>query len=240
MAMSFVHPADDPLMRGLSDLKTGALFSLLVNVLVFLTMLTLLVMMPHMAMLETGPGMVSATGIVALLGALSLIVVMGIALLVLAILALYKFYRATGYLREYDPKRLGIGRTGIVLSLAGLGVVVIGILILALSIPASSELGVAWPIFAFLGLVIVAAVLIIVGSILFGVMVMRLGEVEVLDPGFRWAGILYVAGIILGLIPGLGIVGAILGLVSTILIYIYSKSSLETLKGGGGEMDRAS
>ncbi|MDK2373289.1 MAG: hypothetical protein QI197_07940 [Candidatus Korarchaeota archaeon] len=61
---------------------------------------------------------------------------------------------------------------------------------------------------------------------------MRLAEVKGLDPGFKWAGILYIAGVILGLIPNLGIVGTILGVVATILIYTYSKNSLEALKSG--------
>ena len=164
---------------------------------------------------------------------------MGIVILALAGLAFYKFYKATGYLKEYDAPRLGIGRTGILISLAGLGVAVIGLLVLVASV-ASIEASTRYQtfgsllglLFAIMGLLIIAAVLILIGSILFGIMVMRLGEVEGLDPGFKWAGILYIAGIILGLIPKLGIVGTILELVSAILIYTYSKNSLEALKSG--------
>ncbi len=237
--MSFEYPADDPLIRGLSDLKTGALFSLIVYALSFLVTLIVLAMMPHMTLLGMSPRMVPTTSLAAFLGALSLIVVMGIIILVLAILAFYKFYKATGHLKEYDAPRLGIGRTGILISLAGLGVIVIGFLILIASLASMGTStgyqalgGFLGSLLAFIGLIIIAAVLIIIGSILFGVMVMRLAEVDGLDPGFKWAGILYIAGVILGLIPNLGIVGTILGLVSTILIYTYSKNSLEALKGG--------
>ncbi len=240
--MSFEYPADDSLVRGLSDLKTGALFSLIAYALSFLVLLIVLAMVPHIMIPGMGPRTIPTTGLAALLGMLSLIVVMGIVILVLAVLAFYKFYKATGYLKEYDAPRLGIGRTGILISLAGLGVIFIGLLVLVASmasIGASTGYqalgGLLGPLFAMMGLVIIAAVLIIIGSILFGIMVMRLGEVDGLDPGFKWAGILYIAGVILELIPNLGIVGTILGLVSTILIYTYSKNSLEALKSGGVE-----
>ncbi len=234
MFMSFEYPANDSLVRGLSDLKTGALFSLIVYAFFFLLMLIALAMMPHIMIPGMGPGFPSA-GLAAFLGVLSLIAVMGIVIIILAVLAFYKFYKATGHLKEYDAPRLGIGRTGILISLAGLVVITVVMLILIPSMAISGRLGGLSTMFAFLGLMIIAAVLIIVGSILFGVMVMRLGEVDGLDPGFRWAGILYIAGVILGLIPNLAMVGTILGLVSAILIYTYSKNSLEALKSGGME-----
>ncbi|MDK2384794.1 MAG: DUF973 family protein [Candidatus Korarchaeota archaeon] len=245
--MSFDYPLNESLVDGLSNLKTGALFSLIAYALSFVVMLIAMSMMPGlMTPGMAGPRVFPVRSMTALLGVLTLIVVAGIAVLVLAILAFYKFYKAAGHLKEYDPSKLGIGRTGILISLAGLGVIIIGVLILIASLAGAGASvgpqalgGVLRAIFALVGLIIIAAVLVIIGSILFGIMIMRLAEVEGLDPGFKLAGILYIAGVILGLIPNLGVVGTILGVVATILIYTYSKNGLEALKsnvmGEGGD-----
>jgi hypothetical protein len=60
-------------------------------------------------------------------------------------------------------------------------------------------------------------------------MVMRLGEVQGLNPDFKYAGILMIAGALLSLIGNLAIIGLVLELVSLIMILVYSDMSIKSL-----------
>ncbi len=68
-------------------------------------------------------------------------------------------------------------------------------------------------------------ILVLIGAILFGIMLIRMDEVE---SGFKIAGILLIAGIILNFISG-GI-GLIIMIVSMVLVYTSSKSALKPYK----------
>lgn len=68
-------------------------------------------------------------------------------------------------------------------------------------------------------------ILVLIGAILFGIMLIRMDEVE---SGFKIAGILLIAGIILDFISG-GI-GLIIMIVSMVLVYTSSKSALKPYK----------
>jgi hypothetical protein len=71
----------------------------------------------------------------------------------------------------------------------------------------------------------VGGILVLIGAILFGIMLIRMDEVE---SGFKIAGILLIAGIILNFISG-GI-GLIIMIVSMVLVYTSSKSALKPYK----------
>jgi MFS family permease len=124
---------------------------------------------------------------------------------ILLISAFYYLYTATGYLKEYDEGRLGIGRTGMILVAVG---------------------AVLMPLLLIIGLVSISAILIIIGMIMFSVMLMRLGDMENISTNIYTAGILYIIGTILAIIPYLNIVAVILNLIAAILIYMGAGESI--------------
>lgn len=236
---------DDSLARGLLDLKSGALLSLVGYALLFIMLVAALALVSPLvtfAMKGFSPPNLSIY-----MGFLSLLIIAFLAELVIAILAFYKFYKASSHFKEYNPSKLGIGKTGILLELSGVAILIIGVVMLFASlslmgiageispgphVPSSRLIALVSPLLLVLGPLLIGLALIVVGGILFGIMIVRLAEVDGLDKEFMWAGILYIVGIILSLIPNIGIVGSLLGLVSTILMYSSSKKSLEALKGG--------
>ncbi len=236
----FEHSVEDHLVMGLSDLKSGAKYSLIAYLLSLLIVAAAFMMFPSLL----GGGMrVPSTNLTALISLGIFLLLVGIAILVVVIVALYKFYRATGHLREFDP-RLGLGRTGILLVILGIVVLLLGTSIAGLSIgltaPRMGPSAILGAIFSIVGIVILGVALVVIGDILFAVMVMRLAEIEGLDRGFRIAGALYIASVVLSFVPYIGVAGYAIGLVSTFLIYTYSKNSLESFKGGKKEGEEGS
>jgi len=156
--------------------------------------------------------------------------------LILAIIAFILWFMATGNLKRYNPERFGIGRLGMLLQLIGIILIVVGGVggLALMGFVASASLTAApsafGAFFGFLAILILAAILAIIGAILFAIMVMRLPEDAGIESGFKTAGILYLIGVILSIIPFVSMVGSIIVLVAVILIFIYSGSTLRRLE----------
>ncbi len=234
--MSFKYSMEDRLTMGISDLKSGAKYSLIAYLLTLLIAVAVLMIFPS---LFVGNVNMKAypMNLDTLIGLGIFVVLVGIVILVVSLAALYKFYKATGHLKEFDP-RLNIGRTGILIAIAGLVVLFLGTFIaglaVGLTVPGPGPGAVVRTVLSIIGVVILGMALVVVGEILFAVMVMRLAEVEGLDQGFKIAGALYITSVVLSFIPYVGIAGYAVGLVSMFLIYTYSKNSLESLEMGTG------
>ncbi len=235
--MSFEYSVEDHLMMGISDLRSGAKYSLIAYLLTLLVAVAILATFPSMFAWGMNANVYNMN-LNFLIGLGVLVVLVGIAILVVSIVAFYKFYKATGHLKEFDP-RFSIGRTGILLVIAGLVVLLLGTFIVGLAIgltaPGNEPGSIVGVLLSMVGIIILGVALAVIGEILFAVMIMRLSEVEGLDQGFKIAGALYIASVILSFIPYVGIVGYALGLVSMFLIYTYSKNSLEGLERGTGK-----
>ncbi len=203
----------DELIKGLRGLKNGALVNL---VSIGLSVIGLAIAMktvhafrdPKMALMA--------------FMALGSVVILLLISTALGIVSFIFYFNATGHLKRYKAD-LGIGRTGMILLLAGIILLFIGMFII---------IGVAsyQPFTALLTLpilMIVSAILLIIGAVFFGIMLMRLGETHEVSSGFKTAGILYIIGLILSFF--LGVVGGIVGVISTVLIYKSAKESLSSL-----------
>jgi len=90
--------------------------------------------------------------------------------------------------------------------------------------------GVLLGMVGFMGFLLLAAILLVIGAVLFALMLMRLPETPNVESGFKTAGILYLVGIILFLIPIINFAGVILVLVAIILVFVYSDSTLKRLE----------
>ena len=231
--------ATDSIIAALKDLKLGSILSILSGVLGIISVLPILLSLPRMFMrTETPremlrqimPGIVPA----ALLFA---------AALVIGIISLYFWFRASNNFKRYD-ERLGIGKIGAILSIIGISIIVISLLILLATLPQIvSMIGMPAGMDAvgeqlamrFLSLIpavivmLLGALIYSIGWILYGVMVMRLGEIQGLNPDFKYAGIIMIAGSLLSFIGDLAIVGLVLELVSLIMISVYSDMSIKSL-----------
>jgi len=116
---------------------------------------------------------------------------------------------ATGRLKGFNA-RFGVGRTGMILQLLA---VIVLIAALAFTASALASLATAPPpvgpalpdlviaVYTFLIVLVVAFILALAGSIMFGVMLRRLPEAEGVDPGFKTAGLLYIIGTVLTVVP---------------------------------------
>jgi len=229
--------ATDSIIAALKDLKLGSILSILSGVLGIISVLPILLSLPRMFMrTETPremlrqimPGIVPA----ALLFA---------AALVIGIISLYFWFRASNNFKRYD-ERLGIGKIGAILSIIGISIIVISLLILLATLPQIVSM-IGMPMDAvgeqlamrFLSLIpavivmLLGALIYSIGWILYGVMVMRLGEIQGLNPDFKYAGIIMIAGSLLSFIGDLAIVGLVLELVSLIMISVYSDMSIKSL-----------
>jgi len=173
------------LRRGLSNLRMGALLSLIAYATMPILLLTIL---------------------------LFLVILLTVALaaaVITYLMALCFFLRSIGHLRSFDAK-LGMGRTGVMLQLAGFIVMVIGLLVLA-STPIPSgphpvpgggmtmEEEISRTFARLKGVVLTGVIISLAGGLLFGRMLMGLGRVEGLD-GFRTAAILYAVAFMLSAI----------------------------------------
>ncbi len=192
----------DALIRGLERLKTGAILGLIAFLLVLAGSLSV-----AGSLLSGHHGRLGAAHLVGL-SAGTVLLILG---LILALASTVYWLLAAGSLAEYDRQRLGVGSTGVKLMLSSLVLALLGILAAVGGSPGAA-----------LGLVAVAVILALAGFVLYGVMLMRLSEVPGVERGFHAAGILF----ILSIIP---YIGGLLGLISTILIYVYAKSSIENL-----------
>ncbi len=72
--------------------------------------------------------------------------------------------------------------------------------------------------------------MVFIGWILFSVMLIRLGDLKDVSNSIHTAGILYLIGIILSLVPYLSIIGEILILIAVILIYTGAGESLNRIR----------
>ncbi len=79
-------------------------------------------------------------------------------------------------------------------------------------------------------LILLGGILIFVGAILFGIMLIRLGDLENVSDKIHTAGILYIIGMVLLMIPYVNIIGSILTLISVVMVYLGAKETLSELK----------
>ncbi len=204
------------LVAGLKNLKTGAMVSLIS---IILALVSVVLVISSVGMVNPG----NPKAFLLAMSAMGSFVVILIAAVVLGIVGFVLYFMATGHLSRYDP-RLGIGRWGMTLQIVGLILVFVPVILIVGAIASHAILS---AILASIGLMVLGGLLIIVGAILFGIMLIRLGEDPNVDSGFKMAGIIYLVGIILSFVAGA--IGEILGIVTTILIYISAKNSLERL-----------
>jgi len=206
----------EELIKGLADLKNGALVNLIAIILVIIVVGSILGTI-GMTKPMTKP---NAIMILAALGSMVLVLLVA---MILGIIGFIYYFKATGHLKRYNSN-LGIGRTGITLQLIGCALVFLSVLIVAAMLAAhmGAVAIVTLPIMLILGVV-----LMIIGAIFFGIMLMRLGEDPNVESGFKTAGIIYLIGMVLAFI--LGIIGDILGIIVTIMIYVSAKRSLSKL-----------
>lgn len=224
------------LRRGLSDLRTGALLNLIAYAIILIAVLSFLplVLLPYMSISRIGEISRPLGMIISALVSIGIVILVAV---IMFIISFYYFFRSTGHFKSFDPK-LGIGRTGMMLQLMGLIILIIGLLaFLMLSaitkVSATRALGETHGpfilIFAMLGVMFIAAVISFIGGLLFGVMLTRLGEVEGLSE-FRTAGILYIVALVLSVIPFISLAGMAIGIVAMILIYTYSGRGLRSIE----------
>ncbi|RDD52779.1 MAG: DUF973 family protein [Candidatus Korarchaeota archaeon NZ13-K] len=212
------------LRMGLSDLRKGALFNLigyamlLVAMMAMLSFLPMILQLPSLGYIPYSDMMLPKLGLTEVL----LILLPLLIALLIGLMGFYYFFRSTGHLKRFDAPRLGIGRTGMTLQLIGLIAIIVGLpaTIFSIAIAPYGSFAI-YALFGMLGIALVAVALLIVGDLLFGVMLIRMGEVEGLAE-FKTAGIIYVVGPILTLIPLISFVGLLLDIVAQILIYVYS------------------
>ena len=229
------------LVEGFRRLRRGALMSIISVAMVFASFAILFFLaigsaFPMRYPPTYYPGQIPQTfgaGIAAM--GVTVLAVMLVAL-ILTIIAFILWFMATGNLKRYNPERFGIGRLGMVLQLIGIILIVVGgVAGLALIGFAASAGLMAAPsafgaFFGFLAILILAAILAIIGAILFAIMFIRFPEDARIESGFKTAGILYLIGVILSIIPFVSMVGSIIVLVAVILIFIYSGSTLRRLE----------
>ena len=239
------------LIEGIERLKNGALTSMLSIVLGILAVIAMLAVFPHMRILNMSlylnitSANRTAISIIErrLMGALPYLAVSGILFIVASILAIASFilfFMASGSLKEYS-ERLGLGRTGLIIVLLSLLLILVGGASIAFTMPHAVErwrplLPIALHLISGIAiiavLVFLSAILMTVGLILFSIMLIRLSEEKDVDKGFKTAGIIMAAGIVLDLIPFAFIIGLVLCLVALILIYTSAKDSLKNLRSG--------
>jgi len=149
----------------------------------------------------------------------------------LSLIAFILWFMATGNLKRYNPDRFGIGRLGLLLQVIGIILIFAGSLaFVGVAFAQGSNIAFFGVFFSFMAVIMFAAILVLVGAILFAIMLIRLPEDQNVESDFKTAGILYLIGIILSIIPYISMVGSILILVAVILIFTYSGSTLKRLE----------
>ena len=217
---------DAELIEGLKKLKTGAKVNLISIVLVLISLVIIFGSIGSIGMVNPENPQAFLV-VMSTIGSFMALIVIAV---ILGIIGFVMYFMATGNLRRYDSK-LSIGRWGMLLQVIGLILMFVPVVVMAfIALATGSRADGTFLVGALLslfGLLFVGAILIIVGAVLFGIMLMRLGEDPNVESGFKTAGIIYLIGIILSFVAG-G-VGEILGIVTTILIYINAKNSLKKL-----------
>ncbi len=241
----------DSLISGLRDLKSGALFeiiSIIALTIAFAPLFAITSLLRPMALSgPMGPKIMPLAGLMIT----QVLLIFGAALIaiILTIFSFYKLYKAASYLKEYDRSRLGIGKTGILLMIMAIILIIIaGVSAIGFFAVTSFSTSTFVPTgpFPFIGpahmrgligaaaslllLMMIVGILALVGSIFFGIMIMRLGEIKNVEPGFKTAGIIYIISVILSLIPYIAIAGFILSIISLIMIYSCAGRSLGSLE----------
>lgn len=200
------------LVYGFSELKDGALFMLIGDILASLALIG--VFFPAM----TG----SMTGVIA--GATGLL---GIALIggIISLIGLIKWKDAGKYFKQFDPMRLGYGESGPKYMLYSLLIIIFGILVAIAGAFGAVASGAApvGGIFLGLGIIIIGGIVYLIGIILFGLFLLRLDELKAMGiniPEFKLDAILWL----------IGIVFSILTFIAVILIYMHSKEAVNMLR----------
>ncbi|RLI14827.1 MAG: hypothetical protein DRO43_03030 [Candidatus Hecatellales archaeon] len=214
------------LVEGFRKLRLGALISI-ISVIIAFASLAVLFLTAGFAFPTVYPGQMYHMFAGTIITMMTVILVA----LALSIIAFIQWFMATGNLKRYNPDKFGIGRLGMLLQLIGVILIFIGSLsFVGVAFARGSNIAFFGALFGFMAIIILTAILALVGAILFAIMLMRLPEDPNVESGFKIAGILYLIGVILSIIPNIGIVGAILILVAAILIFTYSGSTLKRLE----------
>ena len=219
------------LISGLRKLKTGALLQIISVILCIIAVIYLFMIMGFF-ILSMSPRIMTGALLSSLLG----VGILGVIIAILLLVGFIYWFTATGDLENYNS-RLGIGKTGVILIIIGIILVIIGgfSLIASRATYPGMEMH-SYPGMGFMALggfmffLGIGGLLILIGWILFSIMLIRLGDLEEVSDSIHTAGILYLIGIILSLIPYLNIVGSILILIAVIMIYTGASSTLDRLK----------
>ena len=186
------------------------------------------------SMLSMSPRLMAGALLSSFIGIGILEVIMGILLLI----GFIYWFTAAVDLENYNSG-LGIGKTGVILIIIGIILAIVGVL--SLIGMGAAYLGMAehpYPgmgAMAFGGLIFflgIGGLLVLIGWILFSIMLIRLGDLEEVSDTIHTAGILYLIGIVLSLIPFLNVIGSILILVAVVMIYTGAGSTLDNLRAG--------
>ncbi|MGP3667319.1 MAG: DUF973 family protein [Candidatus Bathyarchaeota archaeon] len=217
------------LVAGLKGLRRGALLELVATILVLVGVATTFISL--IFMIPTLPITPSITRIIEIVGMVIVGLIPIIVGGVVSLTAIIVWFTATGHLKRYNP-RWGIGRIGMFFQLIPVLAVVVAVVLMSILIVVSRQ---AFPVIFGVGIGILAIMVIfgilgVVGVILFTIMLIRLPEDGKVNPGFKTAGIIYLAATILSLIPYVSFIGLILAIVAVILVYTTAGENLKTIQ----------
>lgn len=237
---------DERLVGAFKSLKLGSILMLLSDILVIASFLPFVLTMPKfMRWISRQEAPRSLREILAPLmpGIVSTIILL-LAALLIGLIALYLWYRASTGFKHYDDK-FSVGRIGATLSLIGSLTLAISLAAVSywviLNLPPAPQrpseeriiLALASLLPGVLGIVL-GVVIYLIGWVLYGVMIMRLSEVPGAGPDFKYAGILMIAGALLSVLGSLGVLGALLEMASLIMIFVYSDTALKSFRAKRG------
>jgi len=218
------------LVDGLYRLRTGALLQILAVI------VSLIGLVYAISILGLSIFMSPQMGLGSIVSTIGSIVLVAFISGILMLIGFIYWFMATGNLRNYNPSKLGIGRTGVTIIVIGLIIALLAILALAGAVATLPPAGPREPalLFATTGgfaiLVLLGLIMVFIGWILFSVMLIRLGDLENVSNTIHTAGILYLIGIIVSLVPYLTVIGEILILIAVILIYTGAGESLNRIR----------
>ncbi|MCS7102509.1 MAG: DUF973 family protein [Candidatus Korarchaeum sp.] len=229
---------DMHLVEAFKNLKLGSILSLLSGILVIASFFPFLLAMPKMmwwAFHQEAPRSLREALTPLMPGILSAAILL-LAALIIGIVAIFLWYKASVNFKHYDEVKFSLGRIGAALALIGSLVLTISLVAtlssVLLSAPQRSPEGGALLVLNLLPAlagVIIGALTYVIGWILYGVMVMRLSEIPNLSPDFKYAGILMIAGVVLSILGSFGVVGALVEMASLIMIFVYSDTAIKRL-----------
>jgi hypothetical protein len=219
------------LVDGLRKLRTGALLQLIAVIISVFALIYMFIVM-GLGFMTLNPTMMAS----AFIGALASLILIGTLIGILLLVGFIYWFMSAGRLKEYD-QRLGIGRTGVLLVVIGIILLIFGGAIAATSLLTLSKhmISEGIPYYGlaalggFIAILGIGGILIFIGWILFSIMLMRLGDLEDVSGSIHTAGILYLIGVILSIIPYANFIGLILTLVAVILIYTGAGETLNRL-----------